>query len=292
MTTSGTESEFYPPRARWYSPILSLLANLRRLLRLDRLHVPEGFPFLRFLAGSIVPGLAVWFRGPEALGWAAMGVSALLFACFIVWIGFPAGNLAFGLLLGLHCTGLVYLAGPWLAGSSFRSRLGFTVLVLLMLGGLVYSPVRTLVQEHWFMPLRVPGNVIVVRPDKSVKGLHRMDRLAYRFQGTSGTGFYVRGGISLGPIIALPGDRVRFTSTQLWVNGVPQPRLPHMPETGEFVMPEKQWLVWPQFAITTGDARVGEGTLASTMLEVGTISQDQIVGRPLKRWLWRRQLAP
>lgn len=288
---SRTGSEFYPPRARWYSPALTALGNLWRELRLDRIKVPQGFPFWPFVAGSIVPGLAIWFRGPRIFGLAAMAASLLLSACFIVWLGFPGGNLAFGLLLGLHCTGLVYLAGPWLARMSFRYRLGFTLAVLMMLGGLVYSPVRGAVQKHWFLPLRVPGNVIVVRPDNSVEGLRHHDWLAYRYEGSRGTGFYVRGGISLGPIIALPGDRVRFTAQHVLVNGVPEPRMPHMPDTGEFVMPQKQWLVWPEFAITTGDQRVGEATLAGTMLQVGTITQEQIVGRPMKKWLWRRQLS-
>ena len=48
-----------------------------------------------------------------------MAACALLFAIFIVWLGYPIGNYAFGLMLSIHTTGFVYYCSPYLLDNSF-----------------------------------------------------------------------------------------------------------------------------------------------------------------------------
>ncbi len=282
-------SSYYPPRARWYSPLLLLAGEVRRRLALDRLRLPTGVPFYRALASLLVPGLGFYLRGPRLWGKAAMGFAALMALVFIVGLGYPIGNVAFGLLISTHVSSVLYVFEPWLAGERFRTRLLFSFVLLVLLGALVYLPGRNLIQERWLMPLQVKGRVVVVHRVANAATLSRGAWIAYTIAGGSGQGLYAREGFGLGPVLALPGDQVRFTKSALEVNGVPQPRLEYMPEVGEWVVPQKHWFVWPEVAITRyGNAPAG--AISATVVQMGTITEYQVVGRPFKRWFWRRQL--
>jgi hypothetical protein len=57
------------------------------------------------------------------------------------------------------------------------------------------------------------------------------------------------------------------------------------------VVPEKRWLVWPDLALG-GHGQVAGANLSAVLLQVGTMSEQQFVGKPFKRWFWRRQLLP
>ena len=63
-----------------------------------------------------------------------------------------------------------------------------------------------------------------------------------------------------------------------------------MPETGELIVPEKHWFVWPDFAIS-GHGNVAEAALSAALLPMATVSEDQFAGKPFKRWFWRRQFS-
>jgi len=282
-------SAYYPPRARWYSRLLLMAGGVRRGLALDRLRLPSGVPFLRVVASLLVPGLGFYLRGLRLWGKAAMGFCALLALIFIVGLGFPIGNVAFGLLLSIHVTGVIYVFEPWLAGERFRTRLLFSGGLLLALAGFVYLPVRNLIQEEWLMPLRVKGRVVIVHRVAPPRALLRGAWIAYTVGDSGGHGLYVRDGFGLGPVLALPGDRVHFTKSALEVNGVPQPLLDHMPQVGEWVVPEKHWFVWPEVAIT-GHGNTPADAISATLQQLGTITEAQFVGRPFKRWFGRRQL--
>jgi hypothetical protein len=90
-------------------------------------------------------------------------------------------------------------------------------------------------------------------------------------------------------VLALPGDRVHFSKSSLAINGVSQPRLAHMPQAGDWVVPTNHWFVWPEVAIT-GDANAPADVVSATLLKMGTITEERFVGAPFKRWFGRRQL--
>ncbi|HEY1718684.1 MAG TPA: hypothetical protein VGH42_10400 [Verrucomicrobiae bacterium] len=285
-------SPYYPRRARWYARIFYLGSAVRHGLALDRIRLPNEITVGGLVGGVLVPGLAVYLRGPRLYGKAALAACALLFLCFIVWLGYPVGNYAFGLLLSIHVTGLVYYCSPWLNHEPFQSRILFTIGAMLVLGLFLYTPLRT----HWLLPLRVNGHAVIVEKFVPAHDIKRGDRVAYRLSGYyfsnhRGNGVLNRTSLGLGPVLAMAGDRVEFSTNSFTVNGVPQPLLPHMPTSGNWLVPENHWFIWPNIAIS-GNWNVGEADISSAMLQMANVPEKQFVGKPFKHWFWRQQILP
>jgi hypothetical protein len=261
-----------------------------RCVALDRIRWPSGVPCFTALWSLLVPGLGIYLRGHRFWGKIAMLACAGLILIFLAGLGTFAGNAAFGMLVSIHVTSVLYAYEPWLIGERLLIRLLFSVCVLFLLGRACYMPMRDYVQEHWLMPLSVKGQVVIVYRQASGQRLKRGAWIAYSYHGNGQRGVVVQDGIGLSPVLALPGDQVRFGAAAFEVNGVPHPNLPHMPQTGQWVVPEKHWFVWPEVAIG-GHGAVAPQAITTSMLEMGTITDSQIMGRPFKRWLWRRQLG-
>jgi hypothetical protein len=145
-----------------------------------------------------------------------------------------------------------------------------------------------LVQNHWFLPLRLHGRVIVVSRSTPSIDLRRGDWVAYTFESKGDHGVIVREGMGLGKLLALPGDKLHFGESTFEVNGVIQPRLHLMPADGEYVIPEKHWFVWPELDIS-GHGQVPVSDMAQTLINLGTISEGRFLGKAPRRWLWRPQ---
>ncbi len=282
-------SPYYPPRAHWYGRVGVAGSWLRRSLALDRARAPGGISWLALLGSLLVPGLAMYIRGPRLYGRAALGACATLLLVFIAELGRPLANIAFGLLLAVHATGLNYLLAPWLGTLRFRSRVLFSMGLLVALGALLYAPAQNFVAARGFTPLRMNNRIVVVRAVTNPSTLRRGDWIAYTIAEGGDHGGYIRAGYGFGPVLAVGGDRVRFTSNAVEINGWPRPRLPHMPESGELVVPGNCWFTWPELDIT-GHGGVAEATLSQTLLSMATINESQLVGKPFRRWFWHRQL--
>jgi hypothetical protein len=104
-----------------------------------------------------------------------------------------------------------------------------------------------------------------------------------------GGAVWVEAGFGWGPVLAVAGDRVAFSTNSFSVNGLAQPLRAHMPTSGDFVVTEKHWFVWPEIDMY-GHGNVGEGVIAGAMLNMATVSEKQFIGKPFKRWFWRRQI--
>jgi hypothetical protein len=289
-------STYYPPRARWYSPVFHWRDTVRRHLMLDRIRLPRGITAWGFIGGCLVPGLAVYLRGPRLWGTAALAACGWLFLQFIIWLGHAWGNFAFGLMLSIHATGLVYYCSPLLIDTRLRYRLLFTAVVLITLGGLIYSPLRNTIQKHWLLPLQANGQVVVVQRQASANTVRRGDWIAYTLSGyvisVHGYGNAAdHAGLGLGPVLAVAGDRVSFLTNAFAVNGRPRPLLPHMPVSGTVIVPGNHWFIWPDLAIS-GHGNVGEAAISDAMLRMADVSENQFVGKPFKRWFWRQQSLP
>jgi len=139
------------------------------------------------------------------------------------------------------------------------------------------------------MPLLINGHVVIVQRLASPTSVKPGDWVAYTLEGDDlARGLYSRAGLGLRPVLAGAGDHVRFNPETVVVNGVSSPRLAHMPTTGALVVPEKNWFIWPQFDISNR-GNTAEATIAATILRLATVSEAQFVGKPFKRWFWRRQ---
>jgi len=227
------------------------------------------------------------------LGWLCLAAWLAAAGVFIVALGFPAASIAYGLVISLHAMSIVFLEGLWLKDASFATRLGATMLTLFAVWALIYAPLVGLVERRWIVPLRVGDRILIVHKGVAPKSIQRGDWLAYeisgdRYAGDREAGVYLRSGICVDPVLALPGDRVRFTEGAMYVNDAMLPRVPHMPATGEWVMPEKVWFIWPSLAINRG-GRVVEGQISATLQQTAMVTQPQIIGRPFKKWFGRRQ---
>lgn len=289
-------SEYYPLRARWYSGVFTLANTIRRRLALDRIQLPQRMTVIGLVASFLVPGMGVYLRGPWLWRWAGFAGCGLLMFAFLAGFGYPAGNMAFGLLLSIHVTGFGYYCKPWLANEPLQSRLAFTLLFLIGIGLLVYLPARSFIQHRWLTPLYVRGNVVIVQRLTGPHSIQRGDWINYLLNDSGmneygGGGVQVRNGYCWGPVLAGAGDRVVFSANSFAVNGEARPLLPHMPESGEVVVPEKHWFVWPELDIS-GHGYIGEGAISSTMVQLATVSEKQVVGigKPFQRWFWRRQI--
>jgi hypothetical protein len=296
--TETARSEYYPPRARWYGPLFSPWHQLHRLLHLERIHLPVGFSAQQFILSLLVPGYAFFAAGRRVLGRAFLIAYCTAAALFIVALGYPLGGLGYGLMISVHASGIILLESNW-----FRNQLELGTRLLLALGTLlavwllIYSPLTGVAQRHWFMPLRVRGNVVIMHRTAGIGHIQRGDwvmyalRQQYSGDAHAGGAVLVQAGANWGPVLALAGDRVAFSTNSVSVNGIEQPLRPHMPTVGELVVPEKHWFVWPELDIYR-HGNVNEANLSDTMLQLAMVSEIEFAGKPFKHWFWRKQILP
>ncbi len=293
-----SESAYYPPRARWYGRLYYPWFELRRVLHLQAIYLPNGITFVQFVLSLVVPGYAFFASGRPILGWPFLGGYCLAALLFGVGLGYQAGSVGYGLMISAHASSIVFLEGCRLRGRyGFGFRLVLAVVTLLAVWLAVYSPAVGFIERHWIMPLRVRGNVIIVRRLASPHKVGRGDWMIYSVpEGGNGNAHgggavWVRSGFGWGQVRAVAEDRVEFLPGSFAVNGVAQAPLPHMPSSGTLVVPEKHWFIWPEFDIN-GHGNVGEANLSATMLRLATVSESQFIGKPCKHWFWRRQVLP
>jgi hypothetical protein len=284
---SKATSPYYPPRAKWYSPARYLFRGVRSRLALERFQLPAGISISGLAGSLLVPGLGVYFRS-RIWGRTLLICCAMLALTFLIALGYPLGNMAFGLLLSIHVSSVTYYCSPWLNSETLGRRMLVALLLTFCLGALIYFPIRNALQNHYFLPLRVESQVIVMHRTV-VADVKRGDFIAYQLEPISQEGVYVHGGTTGGRILATAGDRVEFDKVTFAVNGVKQLRLPHMPASGGLVVPENCWFIWPNLATIGGHGNVTEAMIAPYVLRMANVSQSQFIGKPFKSWFGRPQ---
>jgi hypothetical protein len=290
------ESEYYPPRARWYSRLLSPWFGLQRALHLEKIRLPVGLSVAQCCLGLVLPGYAFFANNRRVLGWTFAGVYCVLGALFVVALGYPISGLAYGLMIAAHASSIVFLQGYWLRdGSRFGFRLALAGVTLLVVWRVFYAPLIGFAQARWIMPLRVRENVVVVHRLASAGDIKRGDLVMYSMaQGNANRGggaMVVRSGYGYGPVLAVAGDRVEFSTNGVSFNGRLLPLLLGMPAGGDCVVPEKHWFVWPELDIFQ-NGNINPDAVSETMLQLALVSEEQFVGKPFNRWFGRRQAIP
>jgi len=260
-------------------------------MALDRIYLPSSMTWRGLCWCFLVPGYGFYLRGPRVLGKGMMGACALLFLFFIIWFGHALANLAFGLILSIHVSGITYYCDSFLRQWELPRRILFTVLVLFAVGFGFYSPLRNMIQKHWLMPLQVNGQVVVVEKNASAGSVRRGDWVAYQL------GEYSRwsrddltinthSSVGFGPVLAVGGDQVIFSNNVFVVNGIAHPLLPYMPSSGGVMVPENYWFIWPSYSIT---GHGYEGRITETMMSLASVPEQNFVGKPLNHWFWQKQ---
>jgi hypothetical protein len=291
-------SPFYPPRARWWSGLFRPWFRLLRALHLEQIHCPVGFNVSQFFFSLLVPGISFLALGRRMLGLSVLGIYLACIPLFVVRLGFPEGNFAYGLLLAAHATSVFYLLAHWLGTMEFFNKLLLAAGCLFVVWLVLYYPVVHFFENRYALPLRVRGAVVVmhprVAPGELKRGDHVMFKLAENEIGRAHGGegmVWVRAGVGWGPVLALPGDQVTFTTNSFAVNGVWQTNLLHMPKSGEMTLATNVWFVWPEFGIN-GYGNVREETISTMILRLSTVSATQMTGRPYPTWFGRKQQLP
>jgi hypothetical protein len=284
---SRATSEYYPPRARWYTRPFAWGWGVRRRTGLDALNLPRGISLGQFVLGLLVPGWGYYVSGQRFWGKCALAAWGVLLLVFIVDLGGAGANIAAGLMLSIHVSAVMHLLQPMFEGSHLGTRLLWSVLVMFAVASLLYLPARSLIQGHALTPMRVNGRVVVVQKLGAASSVRAGDLIAYTSPEYSAPGVIVHAGAGIGEVLAVGGDHVRFAGHAFEVNGVARPALPQMPQEGEIVVAQKHWFVWPDLAIHGGHGAVPQ--LSGLLLDMAIVGDDRYLGKPLKRWFWRKQ---
>ena len=282
-------SAYYPPRARWYSPLLSVGDALRRRLGVDALHSTLRIGFSEFVFGCLFPGFSFWAAGRTHAALAVIGAYLLSALLFLALLGYAVSNLAFGMMISLHVSSVLFALRLLLSEFTLGRRLLFSLATAVLLGGLVYAQVPHQLEKAGILPLRMNGKVIVAHLKRMPQPLQRGLWIVYRGQSSHNLGVIFSEGYGTGPVLAVPGDRVEFFQSAYKVNERAYPARQYMPRKGSLVLVENQWLVWPEFD-TVRRNNVSDDVISQMVLEKALLAPAQIVGHPFRHWFGRRQL--
>jgi hypothetical protein len=291
------QSEYYPPRANWLSPVRAGRLQLDAFLK-SAVH-PLGFNLVIGLRDTLlsilIPGYSIRYYGFKTIGNLVILTYLLGAAVFLVGLGYAAANYSFSIMLSLHVTSICFALRYFVPDWRLTARLAASLAILFSVSVLIYLPIRHLI-EKVARPLRTQQRVIIVTPAASPKALKRGAWVAYTMSGTQ-TSFnnaeahgtvILQDGFGLGKIVGVPGDAINFSKTNFFVNGVGFPREPQMPIDGELVVPENHWFIWPDLAMNMRGAAAGiymEQLLKNRSL----VAQTNFVGVPFKHWFFRNQ---
>ena len=298
MNEDHFASPFYPPRARWWSRLLFPWFRLQRALHLEKIHCPAGFNAGETFLSLLVPGLSFIVLGRRMLGLCVLGIYGVAVPVYFIRLGFTEGNFAYGLMLAAHAMSVFYLLSHWLGEMELPIKLGVAFGSLLAVWLVLYLPAVSWFERHIAVPLLVRGQVVVMRPHLGASDVRRGDRIMFHLdekqtgQAHGGEGMvWVRAGVGWGPVLALPGDRVFFSTNAYSVNGVWQTNLARMPDSGDVLLPTNRWFVWPEFAINS-HGNISEANISALIMQMATITSTQMTGKPYPSWFWRKQKIP
>ncbi|MDQ6631642.1 MAG: hypothetical protein M3Y82_07770 [Verrucomicrobiota bacterium] len=294
---NDNRSEYYPPRAGWRSPFRTGSVRLVAFFQyaLSPLKFRFDFGWRAFALSILLPGYAIRHYGFQAIGNLIISIYFTCVAIFLVWLGYTAASFSFSIMLSLHVSSICFLLSHLNLDSTLQARIASSLAVLIGVSFLIYLPARHVI-EKFAQPLRTHNRVIVVNPMASPKKLKRGNWVAYSVSGTQssfnnsqahGT-VILQDGFGLGKIAALPGDNVRFFTTNFLVNGVSFPRGARMPADGELVVPEKHWFIWPDLAMNMQGA-AAEIQIQEILRNRSLVGQSNFVGAPYKHWFFRSQ---
>ena len=266
----------------------SPLYTLKRRVRVDQLNISLRVPWQTILLALLIPGYG-FVRWWPRLARPAFCAAVLLLLVSLVWIGRGPSNFAVMGLVSLHVTSFLYVLEPYFVNQGLRYRIVFSILVMIGFWGLMYLPGRAFIEKNVLIPLVYHERIVVVGtafdPDRLAVG----DIVAFQMKESLRDfgNVIIHEALNAGPVLALPGDHVRFSPGVWYRNGRPAPALPRMPTTGEMQLRKKEWFIWGEVITRGGGANAGavEQALASQ----ACVSADRLKGKAFRRWFWWKQ---
>jgi hypothetical protein len=286
---AGARSAFDPPRAGGPGICEGLWARLLGEWHLETIRLPaRPGPGARWVS-LVVPGYAFCIQGRRILGCMQMGLYGASACCFLVWLGHVAADLAVGMMMSLHAVSLLYLARCRPALPSLRWQALQALGVVLVLSLLVYPSLRRYVERHWFMPLTVRQQVVVIDTRPSARHVERGDWIAFRYDAIQAGNVRLPGGFGMGVVEGVGGDRVVFGPDDYTILGLRHRRRSMMPRSGSWQVPENHWFVWPDSSISVAG---NTANLTPLLPDLALVPAERCVGRPFRHWFGRDQMRP
>ena len=202
-------------------------------------------PFSGALLLSLaLPGFAFLLLGRRLLGWLFVAGYLIAALVFVAALGFPAASVGYGLLISLHATSIMFVEDAWLKESRLGRQAGRGLLHPVCGLGVVLCAAGRLRRAPLVYPVAGRGSGLRSSSAEWLRdSIRRGEWLVYEITGNRfgdhGNNVVLHSGWGVDPVLALPGDRVRFTPEAYFVNGQAFARAPHMPAGGEWVVPEK-----------------------------------------------------
>src|SRR5713101_3481524 len=127
---SDFRSPYYPPRARWNRHLHHLVYGARRQLHLNDLRLPIQTTPLRFLLSFAVPGFSFLDAGWKVIATAMMLGWGLAACAFLAFLGYTPANIAFGLMMSLHVSSILFVLNRIAPGMPVLRRLVLSIAIL------------------------------------------------------------------------------------------------------------------------------------------------------------------
>ena len=265
---------------------------LRRNLHLENLSLPRSaipVTFRQLVFNLTLPGYAFARAGWPRIGVALAAVWAVAGLVFLMWLGYAVANIAFGLMMSLHVSSILQFLNRVGPGLSVWRRLGFSLVVLFVVGNLIYASGLRWIQSHLFLPLQTEGKVYVINPRVKPAALQHGDWVACESPGGRYANVTIHSGYLLGPVLALPGETIQFGADEFQVNDTHGQRRPLMPAGGNLTLDGKTWLVWPALRTVTR-YNASQSDIERAVLNMAQIRHEEMIGQPYRRWFWREQI--
>jgi hypothetical protein len=146
--SARASSSYYPPRAGWGRHFNHLGHTVRRRLHLEQLGLVLKTSPSNFALGLVVPGFGFLDAGWKTLGKATMLAWMVAALVFLVWLGYGVSTFAFGLMMSMHVSSILYLHNRTFPGMRILRRLVFSLALLFVVGQLVYASALKLCHNY------------------------------------------------------------------------------------------------------------------------------------------------
>jgi hypothetical protein len=224
-----------------------------------------------------VPRLARWIT-----------LSYLVFlTLFVAALGTGLGNLCFGLMMCIHSLGVLFLFEQVSGAMVLFKRVLYSLLLLTVISQFCYLPFRGWITSRVALPLHTQSGVVVIRPTTTLGTVQRGDWVAYRLGAHRLENLIIRGGYGFDRVIGVAGDEIRFEPGRLLVNGRVTGSAADMPSSGTLVVRVGHYYIWS--AMEQNWVHAAQDTVTAAKAGLAHVEAGALVGRPYKRWFWRRQ---
>lgn len=286
------DSPYSPPRAgrgaaRWRLWFA--------LLRRTRLHELATHPFaaaLRAIAlfgGATVGSVAIptlgYFLLPNPL-WRRIG-PPLFFVAFLVALGEftrPSGDLALGLAAAVHGVGAAACSSCYVPLPSRPLRILHRFIVALVSVLLVLLATQNALSRHVLLVDGPKGPLLFDPRAPAAAPPRDGEAVAYNLDSRNLGNAAIWGGVYTGRVlVAAPGREIVFSDGLYRVDGSAYKALPGMPARGGFRTDADHAFIWPDPSHFRHPGRV------AVPADIGLVPHSALVGRPYKRWFWRKQ---